>query len=132
MKKSNVYILCSWVLCISLVYPIYSLYAQTTTPLTVTCSPVASTTYAGQGTTWTATASGGTGTYTYAWSGTDAVTGTGGTAPITYQTEGTKTASVTVTSGSAQATANCGSIIVSPPVLTGLCTASVSSGLNGQ
>ena len=69
--------------------------------LSGSCSVSPASIYGGSSATWTAAPSGGTGSYTYKWSGTDSLTGTGKTATKTYTALGTKTASVTITSGSA-------------------------------
>jgi len=63
-------------------------------PVTVTCTPSATSALTGQPITWTAVPSGGTGNYTYEWTGTDSLTGTGNPLVKTYSTTGTKTASV--------------------------------------
>ncbi|MFA5652206.1 MAG: hypothetical protein WC933_02475 [Candidatus Paceibacterota bacterium] len=117
------------------VYPIN--YAS----LQVSCHP---NTYSAQTNTqvgWSASGVGGNGVYTYSWSGTDGLYGSSNSILNTYTSEGTKTASITVNSSDGQtATANCGSIYVSPSQnyyqyygnLNGSCSANVSSSQIGN
>lgn len=80
----------------------------------------------GQRITYEAIATGGTGSYTYEWRGTENLSGSGRTNSIQYKEGGGKGASVIVTSGNQQVTAQCGSIQVAEPPLRGACEAQVS------
>lgn len=92
-------------------------------PLTITCSPSATTAYTGDTVTWSAQSSGATTVYTYAWQGDGALTGTGSSASVAYTSIGDKTASVTVTSGFDRAEQSCGSVAVSEKPLRAEITA---------
>lgn len=78
----------------------------------VSCSYSGGTVRIGDSVLWTAQASGGAGNFSYSWSGSDGLSGTGSSLYKTYSNSGTKYASVTVTSGGVQQTANCGSVFV--------------------
>ena len=74
---------------------------------------VSCTANATQGTTrdrivWSASASGGTGKYTYTWSGSENLSGTDRSVSKNYTFEGYKDGTVTVKSGSAKKTVQCG------------------------
>ena len=97
--------------------------------LTATCSASPATISKGGLTTWSATATGGTGSYTYSWSGSDSLWGSSRTISKTYSTSGEKTGTVTVTSGSQNATAQCKVTVQepAPPALALTCSASPAS-----
>ncbi len=69
----------------------------------------------GNSVSWSATASGGTGSYTYSWTGSDALSGSTANVSKIYSSAGTKNATVTVTSGSLQATAQCSLSVTTVP-----------------
>lgn len=64
-------------------------------PVTVTCTPSATSALTGAPISWTAVPSGGDGVdYTYEWTGDDGLTGTDNPLAKTYSTTGVKTATV--------------------------------------
>ncbi len=87
-----------------------------TTSLSAVCWPSSANIPNGGSATWYVMSSGGTGTYTYSWSGSDALVGTGPSVLKKYSTLGAKTASVKVTSGTANITANCSTTVISGTV----------------
>ncbi|MFA6226913.1 MAG: PKD domain-containing protein [Candidatus Paceibacterota bacterium] len=79
----------------------------TPNPLYISCSANPSSVQIGNTINWSANASGGSGNYTYSWSGTDGLSGSSQAISKNYSNVGSKNASVTVTSGTQSATANC-------------------------
>jgi|GEM_PF-3402698 len=76
---------------------------------------------------------GGTGVYTYSWLGTDGLSGISSWGGIgkTYTSTGVKTATLTVTSGGASATATCGVTVTSAPSAFGNTVNSLLSNVIG-
>lgn len=96
--------------------------------LQVSCSASPSSVQVGGIINWISSALGGTGLYTYSWSGTDSLSGSASSVSKSYSSVGTKNATVTVTSGSDTASADCSAQVTSAPVaLTVSCLASPSS-----
>lgn len=91
--------------------PTYIPPASYYSPITVSCSPNASSASVGQGITWTAYATGGNGYFTYNWTGTDGLYGIGQSTYFTYANPGSKIASVTVYSGGQSVTQSCANYV---------------------
>jgi hypothetical protein len=91
-------------------------------PFSATCSASPAGPEVGDVVTWTANPTGGTGSYTYKWSGTSPMQAntTGKSVNVTYLSAGKKNASVTVTSGGNNTTANCSVDVDAPPPTIGL------------
>lgn len=101
--------------------------------LAVTCDAEPDSVFIGETVIYTATTTGGVGNNTYVWSGDEELSGSAETTSKAYQTVGTKIATVTATSGTQTATANCMVTVAEPPPpLSASCTAVPSSVVLGD